>query len=242
MTKKQRENIEFRICKVMDLLDTTKSNSEYYKNLFAKMSDDQFYKFVTKKYPYKFHINPDINPSMNDIEAACNYLKVPLMEQVSLGYLYKNKDGEPMYSQPSYVIYLPIKRMVQMNIKKLKQAVDLDKRDMRSGRLSSDDKGGQTSYREMESLSALGLMTTMEEMSKIRADAMGAKNLSNSIISTTGQLNLKDVPVDKDDSLGKNYLNVYLIGSHLNSNLIHEGLYTPYTLKNKRKKVIREIE
>ena len=120
MTKKQRENIELRIYTVMDKLDKTKSNSEYYKNLFATMSDDDFYKFVSKKFPYRFHINQDINPSMSDIKEACDYLKVPLMERVSLEYLYKNKDGDPIYSKPSYVIYLPIKRMVQMNIKKLK--------------------------------------------------------------------------------------------------------------------------
>ena len=101
---------------------------------------------------------------------------------------------------------------------------------------------GQTSFREMESLSALGLMTTLDEMSRIRADAMNAKNLSNSIISTTGQLSLSEVPVEKDDSLGKNYLNTYMIGCHLNSNLINEGLYTQYTLKNKKKKIVREIE
>lgn len=242
MTKKQRENIELRVYTVMDKLDKSKSNSEYYKNLFANMSDDQFYNFIKKKYPYRFHINQDINPSMSDIKSACDYLGVPLMEQVSLGYLYKNKNGDPIYSEPAYVIYLPIKRMVQMNIKKLKHGVNLDKRDMRSGRLNADDKAGQTSFREMESLSALGLMTTLDEMSTIRADAMNAKNLANSIISTTGQLSLKDVPVEKDDSLGKNYLNTYLIGCHLNSNLVNEGLYTQYTLKNKKKKIVREIE
>lgn len=82
----------------------------------------------------------------------------------------------------------------------------------------------------------------MDEMSRIRADAMNAKNLANSLISTTGQLSLKDVPVEKDDSLGKNYFNVYLLGCHLNSNLINEGLYTQYTLKNRKKKISREIE
>ena len=242
ITKKQRENIENRIYKVMDLLDKSKANSEYYKELFASMDDDKFYKFVSKKYPYRFHINQDINPTMTDIKKACDFLGVPLMERVSLGYLYENKDGTPIYSQPSYVIYLPIKRMVQMNIKKLKHGVDVDKRDMRSGRLNSDDKGGQTSFREMESLSALGLMDTLDEMSRIRADAMNAKSLANSIISTTGQLKLSEVPVEKDDSLGKNYFNVYLLGCHLNSNLINEGLYTQYTIKNKKKRISREVE
>ena len=242
ITKKQRQNIEKRIYDVMDKLDKTKSNSEYYKNLLSGMSDSQFYDFIAKKYPYRFHINQDINPTMSDIKAACSYLGVPLMEKVSLEYLYVNKNGEPMFSKPCYVVYLPIKRMMQMNIKKLKHGVNLDKRDMRSGRLSSDDKGAQTSFREMESLSALGLMTTMDEMATFRADAMDAKNIATNLISTTGQLYMKDVPVNKDDSLAKNYLNVYLLGCHLNSNIVNEGNYTQYTLKNRRKKLEREFE
>ena len=43
----------------------------------------------------------------------------------------------------------------------------------------------------------------------------------------------EDIPVDKTDSLSKNMLNVYMIGAHLNTNLVNIDNMTPTTLKNK---------
>ena len=241
MTKKQRQNIENRIYTTMDTLDKTKTNSEYYKKLFAKMSDEQFYKFISKKYPYKFHINPDIQPTMTDISKACKVVNTRLMETCYLPYLYENSDGLPVETPEAYVMYLPVKKMQQFITKKNKQGIDTNQRDTRSGRLLGDSKGSQTSLREEEGLAALGLTKTMEELSRPRADAMNAKNLMNNTISSKGMVTLDEIPIDKDDSLGKNYLNVYLIGCHLNSNLINTNNYTAYTLKNKKSKVKREV-
>ena len=241
ITKKQRQIIETRIYTVMDTLDKTKTNSEYYKKLFSKMSDDQFYKYISKKYPYKFHINPDIQPTISDISKACKLVNTSLMEKCYLPYYYTNKDGVPVETPEAYVMYLPVKKMQQFSTKKNKFGVDTEQRDTRSGRLLGDSKGAQTSIREAEALAAMGLMKTMDEFSRPRADAMNAKNVMNSVISNKGMVSLEDIPTDKDDSLGKNYLNVYLIGCHLNSNLINSGNYTAYTLKNKKAKVSREV-
>ena len=41
------------------------------------------------------------------------------------------------------------------------------------------------------------------------------------------------IDIDKDDSLSKNLMNVQMIGAHLNSNLINEGNYTQFTLRQK---------
>ena len=48
ITKKQRKDAEALVYKVMDQLDTTGTNTEYYKKLFSKMSDAQFYNFFKK--------------------------------------------------------------------------------------------------------------------------------------------------------------------------------------------------
>lgn len=241
ITKKQRQIIEDRIYTVMDTLDKTKSNSEYYKKLFSTMNDDQFYKYISKKYPYKFHINPDIQPTMADISRACKIVNTRLMEKCYLPYYYENKDGQPVETPEAYVMYLPVKKMQQFVTKKNKQGITTNQRDIRSGRLLGDSKGSQTSLREEEGLAALGLMKTMDELSRPRADAMSAKNIMNNTISVKGMVSLDDINIEKDDSLGKNYLNVYLIGCHLNSNLINTGNYTAYTLKNKKAKVTREV-
>ena len=46
----------------------------------------------------------------------------------------------------------------------------------------------------------------------------------------------KDIRLDKDDSLARNMMNVYLLGCNIHSNLIDEDYMTPLTLKNKQQK------
>ena len=111
---------------------------------------------------------------------------------------------------------------------------------MKTGLLTGVDKNGKTSDREMESLAVAGLDATINEFSKYRADSMNAKNELYNLININGTVTQKEVPVDIDDSLSKNLLNTYLIGSGFNSNLINQGYYLPYTIKNKQKKIERK--
>ena len=67
----------------------------------------------------------------------------------------------------------------------------------------------------MESLAVMGFEKSVEEFSRPRADAMRSKNMMYNTINTIGQVSLEDIPIDPDDSLSKNLLNAYLIGSHL---------------------------
>ena len=68
---------------------------------------------------------------------------------------------------------------------------------------------------------------------------MRSKNMMYNTINTIGQVSLEDIPIDPDDSLSKNLLNAYLIGSHLKSNLILQDYYLMYTLKSKGKTIER---
>ena len=97
------------------------------------------------------------------------------------------------------------------------------------------DNGAVASDREFESMAVQGMDKTMREFYTIKADSMSAKNLANNIIGTTGMLRLDDIPIDKDDSLSKNLMNVYMIGAHINSNLLNEGNYTQYTLRRRNR-------
>lgn len=237
---KTRQNIESLICQFMDTLDKAKSNSEYYKKLFSTMNLEQFYKFISKKFPYKFHTRPfEIEPTMDDADKCAKLIGVPLLEKVYLPYLYTNKNGNPVTSLECLVIYIHHKKVQQFITKKNAMSVDISDRDMKTGLLLNHDKNGKTSDREMECLAAMGLDKTMSEFSRPRADAMNSKNMMYNTINVTGMVTLKDAPVDIDDSLAKNMLNTYLIGAHLNSNLINQDYYLPYTLKNKKKVITR---
>lgn len=234
MNKKQREEIETLVISSMDILDKSKTNSEYYKDLFARMSDAQFEKFIAKKFPFKFQYRPSVvEPSMDDATAALKSIGVPLTEKITEPYVYTNKDGVPVNTKECLVIYIHHKPVQQFITKKNKWSIDTSNRDMKSGRLVGADKGAVTSDREFESMAVQSMDKTMREFYSIKADAMGAKNLANNIIGSTGMLRLDDVPIDKDDSLSKNLMNVYMIGAHINSNLLNEGNYTQYTLKRR---------
>lgn len=232
---KQRKQAEEVIYKVMDALDKTGSMSKYYAEMFKPMTDAQFTSYVSKKFPYRFQTRIfKIEPNFTDIEKAANILGVPLMEKVATPYMYTNKDGEPVWTKEALVVYLHLKKMKQFLTKKNSISTNISHRDNKTGRLLGHDKNGATSDREMESLVVSGMSQTIKELSRSRADSNESKQALYNTIATLGSVSLNDLPEDKTDSLAKNMMNVYLLGSHINSNLINIDNMTPQTIANKR--------
>lgn len=229
---KKRQQAEELIYKVMDAADVTGTNSDYYKKLFANMSDDDFMEFCKRRLPFRFHNQVfKVEPKMYEIVEAFKVLNKPLLERVKLPYVYKNAKGEPIESQECMVIYIHLKRMKQMLTKKNHMSMNIEKRDMKTGLLTSDDKGGKETDREFESLATMGLEYTMDEFARPKADAMDAMSQMSNEILTKGYVSSEDIVVKRNDSLGKNLLNAYLIGAHIHSNLIDTDYITPLTAK-----------
>lgn len=239
--KQRREKAELLIYQVLDSADKTKTNSDYYRKIFSTMTDEDFFNFCKRRLPFRFHQELfKVEPKMYDIVDAFKVLNKPLLEKVKLPYVFINKDGEPVETQECLVLYIHLKRMKQMLTKKNSTALNIDKRDMKTGLLTGDDKGGKETDREFESLAVMGLEYTMDEFARPKADAMAAMAQMSNIILSQGFVSEKDIQVSKDDSIGKNLLNVYLIGAHIHSNLVDIDYYTPYTARNKQKQIERE--
>ena len=238
--RKQAEKIVYD---VMNALDKTGANADYYKKKFAKMDDKEFEKYISLKFPYRFQTRLfKIEPSMVEIYEAAKVIDCPITEKVKLPYLYEDKDGNAVTSKECLVVYVPLKKVKQFISKKNAMSVDIDMRDNKTGLLVSSDKNGKTSDREMESLAVMGLTQTMRELSRPRADAMEAKSYMYNTISNTGQVSLNDLPNSPDDSIAKNLLNVYLLGAGLDSNLLNKEGMLPITYKDKHRRVTREEE
>lgn len=236
-----RSKAEALVYKFMDKLDKTGINTQYYKELFNNMSDKQFEEFCKKDYPFRLHVKPfEIEPKMNDVKEALDVIKVPLLEKVNLNYMYKNKDGKPIQSPEALVIYIPLKKMKQFITKKNSMSTNIGDRDMKTGLLVGHDKNAIESDREFESLAIMGLDNTMKELSKPRADAMKVKTEMYNTINTTGTVRLEDLHMTIDDSLAKNTINTYLIGSQLFTNILGDDYYLPYTLQNKERRIERK--
>ena len=237
-----RTKAEKLIYDVMDALDPSKAMSEHYKKKFSKMNDKEFKKFISYKFPYRFQPRLfKIEPNMDKINNAANILGIPITEKVNLPYLYENSDGVPVQSKECPVVYIHLKKMKQFLAKKNAMSIDIDQRDMKTVNLLNADKNGQTSDREKEALAIMGMDNTIKELSRPRGDAMNSKNVMYSTISTLGNVSLNDLPFDSDEVLGKNLLNVYMIGAMLDTNLINQDGYLPITLKNKERRVTREV-
>lgn len=240
---KQRAEAEELIYKVLDEIEKTQGthiNSDYYRQIFSTMSDDDFIKFFKRRLPLRFHMETFKNePKFYDIVSALKILNVPLFQRVNLPYVYRDKDGKPVQSQEAMVIHIHIKRMKQMGSLKSHTAPSIAKRDMRTGLLVGEDKGGKETDREFESLATMGLEYTMDEFARPKADAMEAKAQMRSAIMSKGFVKDEDINVANYDSIGKNIFNVYLLGSHIASNLVDIDYTTPLTAKNKTHKVER---
>ena len=239
----QRKKAEELIYKYYDAVDTTGSNTAYYKNIFSKMSDAQFATFCKRPLPFRFHTKPwEVDPKMEDVKRGLDVLGVPLTEKVALPYLYKNSKGVPISSKPAIVVPIHIKKMKQFIVKKNHITTSINDRDYKTGLLVYHDKGGKVSDRELEGLVAMDMPDTLKEMTTFRADAMEAKSIAYSTIATEGMLSLKDIPVDQTDFTSKNTLNYYLLGSSLYTNIINQDYMLPITVKNRQRKTVREVE
>lgn len=240
ITKKQREQVEQLIITYFDQLDKSKTNSDYYKKLFSEMTDTEFEKFMKKDYPIRFQMRQSVTePSMSDIEDSLKAIGVPMLERISMPSVYTDINGNAVQSKECLIVYDNIKKVQQFVTKKNKWALETSNRDMRSGRLIGNDKGTAMSDREFESLATLGLEHTMYEFSKPKADAMMSKAAMNAAISSKGFVTEEDLPNNVEDSLARNMINAYLIGCHLDSNLVDKDGYTPYTLKEKQRQIER---
>lgn len=237
ITPSKRKQAEKLIYDVFNAVDKTGTNTEYYKQLFADMSDEQFYKFAQRRLPYRMTQELfKIEPTMSDIFEAFRVLDKPLMEKVKLPYLYKDSNGVPIESKECLVIYIHLKRMKQMLSKKTNTAMEIANRDMKTGLLVSDDKGGKESDREFETLAIMNLDYTMDEFIGPKADAMKVKSEMYNTIASKGFVSEEDLNIEKSDSLARNMLNVYLLGCNIHSNLIDEDYMTPLTIKNKQRR------
>ena len=223
----QRKKAEDLIYRVFQKLDPSGAHVNYYKKKFAAMNDAQFKTFISRKFPYRFQPRLfTIEPTMTEINAAANEIGFPIMEEVRLPYMAKNKDGIPIKTKEALVVYVPLKKMKQFITKKNSMSVDIDMRDQKTGLF--------------EALTVMGLSQTIRELSRPRADSMKSKSVMYNTINTVGKVNLTELPDEPDDALSKNMLNVYLIGSGLDSNLLNTDGYLPITLKNKQRSVIRK--
>ena len=233
MNPKKRKEMENLIYGFFDLFDPTGRNTEYYRNKFKGMSDAQFDNYFKQLFaqddPYLTATMVDYeNPVLiENIEKAAKFLDVPLFERVVLPYASSNPDNPIITKHECLVGYLNIKRLQQMNFKKLGLSTDITDRNMVTGQVVGHDKNSRNSDAETTSLLTVGANKSLKEFMSMRADDMVMKKEMTQKIIRDGYVAMDDLTDKLSNKTTLNSAAVFFIGMGLMTDLVMNDYFLP---------------
>ena len=236
MNKAKRKEMEELIYNFFDLFDPTGRNTEYYRNKFNNMDDGQFDKYFKLLFeqddPYLTATMVDYeNPlKIENIEKAAKFLDVPLFEKVVLPYASTDPNNPIITKHECLVGYLNIKRLQQINFKKLGLSTDISERNMITGQVSGHDKNSRNSDQETIALLTVGANTALKEFMSMRADDMVMKAEMNKAIARDGYVAMNDLTDKLSNKTTLNSAAVFFIGAGLMTDLVMNDYFLPKTL------------
>lgn len=234
MTDK-RKKIQDLVIKTMQLLDPTNINAKKYTDMFNKMSDPQFNKWITdflkdERSNFRLDIEEFGDGSrvlkFENVTKAAEFLGVPIFEHIYLPHISSDPNNPVRSKQPVLVGYLNIKRVQQLVTKKTGLTYDDTDRDESTGRLKGDSKGGVMTPIENEVLAGMGADTVMSEFLGARADNVEEYNLMLQQIAETGNCKLEDCKTGVYDKPSILKADVYFMCMGIKTDLVSEAYYS----------------
>lgn len=218
MSRKKVENLVYEVLTALEGGST--KNADYYKEKFSKMDDKEFTKWIENN-DFRITVDSFDIIEMNDISKALNILGVPMYESVNLPYKYKDKNGNPVQSEPCVVGYINVPRLRQINEKKSANGTDMTKLNPKTGEYTQDSKVVAITDRELEGSAAFKLDNILKEFYTMRSDDIEASNTALSEIRNKGSISLEELP-ENSQNLSREYLYWCLTGAQLESNIIKQ--------------------
>ena len=236
MNKAKRKEMEELIYGFFDLFDPSGRNTEYYRNKFKSMSDaefDQYFKLLFEQDdPYLTATMVDYeNPlKIENIEKAAKFLNVPLFEKVVLPYASQDPNNPIITKHECLVGYLNIKRLQQLNFKKIGISTDISERNMITGQVAGHDKNSRNSDQETIALLTVGANVSLKELMSMRADDMVMKAEMNKKIARDGYVAMEELTDKLSNKTTLNSAAVFFIGAGLMTDLVMNDYFLPKTL------------
>jgi hypothetical protein len=224
-----RVKMETYIYSVFSLMDKTKMNTDFYKAFFSKMNDKDFFNFFDKFAKDKngyLTLNVEMfknDPSMEEIEAAAKFMKVPLYEYVVQPYFSKDKSKPMVTPYPVPVGYIHEKRVQQMAIKKNSSSIDISARDAKTNQVVGSDKNGRNSIDENYAMMSYGAKAAVKEFMSFRSDDNVMKEDAYNQIRENGYVEMSQLPDSVDNKTTLNTLDAYLISMGIKSDIVSSG-------------------
>lgn len=237
MTKAKRVKMENMVYDFFNVFDPTGRNTEYYRNRLEGLSDMDFDKFFqtlfAQKHPFLTATMVDYeNPiEMKNLEKTSKHINVPLFEKLVLPYASTDPDNPIITKHECLVGWLNLKRMQQINFKKLGLSTDTAERNMLTGQVTGHDKNSRNSDAETDALLTIGATSTLKEFMSARADDMVMKREMNQQIMKNGYVSLSELTDDPVNKTALNTTSVFLIGAGLMNDLVMKDYVLPKTVK-----------
>ncbi|MBN22746.1 MAG: hypothetical protein CL678_15785 [Bdellovibrionaceae bacterium] len=197
-------------------------NKEIYEEYLSKMSDEDFGRFIDRLDSGEEILNL-IAPIMS--EAKLNVQRNLAIAR-KLGHEFLERlwvtdpfTGETYLTPERYmVVDLPLRRQIQMLMKKISIPDDNRHVDELTGQPTGTSKGSKLSFPEIQVMHGQGLSRTIEELIKYRGGDEKAFNAMNRSIIESGGVSLDAIAPFSGGVRSTETLGVYLKAMHLDNN------------------------
>lgn len=220
-----RQKCQKEIMKFLKELDSSGMNCEKYEKIFEEMSDGDFDDYMkgvadeTKAFIIFAPIyKSNAITTENNIKLAEKY-NLPLFERIEV----TNHPNMPDYTsfQDFLLMDLPIKRQAQNIVTKCSIPENNRTIDYLTYQPTGESKGSKFSLPELNSLIAMGLHNSVEELSRYRGGDRGGFRAYNASINQLGSVRLSAISPYLTGVESTKAIRGILMGMHLE--LINEN-------------------
>ncbi len=219
-----RKNTEdFIIEYIGKLTKGNNDNINLYKDLFSKMSDDEFDTFMLDLDAEKINLvitTPNFGKckltTANNLELA-KELGHNFFQRVWI----PAQNGNPSYLTPvPYLIMdIPVRRQAQLLSKKIAIPEDNNSVDDFTGQPTGKSKGSAITYPELQVLASIGLNQGLTELLKFRGGDEKGFNAMNTMIDRTGSVSIDAIEKYSSGVKSTHSLKTFLTCLHLSNSL-----------------------
>ncbi len=216
---KNRKKVEEFILKHIREL-TDKDNEELYKQMFKKMSNEEFDKLMEDFKNERKLLQVIIPP-----EKAKNYT-IPKItkygEKLGIKFFQRLEyeiDGKRVMTPEKYeVLDLPLRRLRQTIEKKISVATDIRKIDMLTGQVTGDSQASKVTLPEIQLLIGMGVKDTLVEFLKFRGGDLGGMRALNSSLFHYGKVSMNVLKDYAEGVISTKTLKAYFNAMHFKVN------------------------
>ena len=198
-------------------------NTQMYKDLLGKLSDkafDDYMKKLASGEETLYIVSPNLAKEKIDVQRNIEIAKELGHSFFEKLWLTDSQTGQTYLTPLEYfVVDLPVRRQVQLLVKKVSIPEDNKHLDQLTGQPTGPSKGSKISFPELQVLFAQGLEDTITELIKFRGGDEKAYNAMNRSIYATGGVSLKDLEKTPTKVKAVTTLSTLLKAMHLDNTL-----------------------